>query len=233
MRSLAVRTATAVAVATVALLAGCGGEDEPVAAPETGSSESSDGPSEPSSSEPAGRAGRSQSPGAPDGVEEARTVAREAFCSELDPEAIAAALGLDDVQVLVDEGSTPEAPRWACTIGQSSGSSVGVTWTLHDRNARAADIRATLDTQLAALGADNCEAVADTALGAGTQGVDCDRGGSGSDAASMGFAAVSRAAVVDDTLLECFLASTSADDLSRLTTAAPAVCGMLLDAAES
>lgn len=157
-------------------------------------------------------------------------VRKQRYCSDIDPGSVAEVLDLEEAEILVDREPEAGAPQvWTCTIGQPTGGLTGVTGTLHDGRARKADLAETLKDERAAFGSENCEAADDEAMGAGTRGIDCRREGSGTDSSTIGFAAVSRARIVDDTLLECLIASASADDLAELVAAPPEACALFLE----
>ncbi len=185
----------ALASAALLLLASCSDSDSP------------DGSEKPDTTENAGTTGA--------------TVARERFCSDIDPEEIGSVLGIDGLEVVVDTEPGQASPYWTCTIGQASGTSIGVTMNLLDAQADPATVAATLDDYASGLGPENCTDLRDESLGAGTRGVDCSGTSSGTS-----FTMVARAAVVGGTQIECLLASYRADDLADLQVAAPEICGL-------
>jgi hypothetical protein len=152
------------------------------------------------------------------------TVAHERFCPDIDPEEVGSILGVDGLEVVVDTEPGQPSPYWTCTIGQASGTSIGVTMNLLDADANPATVAATLDDYASGLGADNCTNLRDETLGAGTRGVDCSGTSSGTS-----FTMVARAVVVGGTQIECLLASYRADDLGDLQAAAPEICGLFRD----
>ena len=152
------------------------------------------------------------------------TVAHERFCPDIDPEEIGSILGIDGLEVVVDTEPGQASPYWTCTIGQASGTSIGVTMNLLDAEADPATVASTLDDYASGLGPENCTELGDETLGAGTRGVDCSGISSGTS-----FTMVARAAVVGDTQIECLLASYRADDLADLQAAAPEICGLFRD----
>lgn len=152
------------------------------------------------------------------------TVARERFCPELDPEEIGSILGIEGLETVVDTEPGERSPYWTCTIGQTTGSSLGVTLNLLDAEASSATVTSTLDNYASSLGPQSCADVGDEALGAGTRGVDCSGTSSGT-----GFTLVARAIAIGGTQIECLMASYSADDLTTLRAAAPEICALFRD----
>lgn len=149
-------------------------------------------------------------------------VARERFCPDLDPGEIGSKLGLDGLEVVVDtEPGQGGSQYWTCTIGQSTGTSVGVTLNILDAAADPSSVAATLNSFSTSLGPENCTDVGDEALGPGTRGVDCSGTSSGT-----GFTMVARAVVVGGTQIECLLASYGPDDLANLQRSAPDICAL-------
>jgi hypothetical protein len=188
----------ALAGATILFLASCSDSD------------SRDGSEKPDATENPGTTGE--------------TVARERFCPDIDPEEIGSILGIDGLEVVVDTEPGEASPYWTCTIGQASGTSMGVTMNLLDAEADPATAAATLDDYASGLGPENCTDLRDETLGPGTRGVDCSGTSSGTS-----FTMVARAVVVGGTQIECLLASYRADDLADLQAAAPEICGLFRD----
>ena len=215
-------------VAAVLLLASCGGSEDsddtskPEAGATTGSS--SVAPTDDATESPEGSGGA-----------EAGTVARAAFCDDIDPAAVADLLDIDEAEVIADyepgdeipagDGVAPVvAPYWTCTIGTTSGAAIGATWNVGNVDAQPADAQTNLERQTIALGSDGCADVEDETLGAGTRGIDCE-----GDAGGTRFVLAARSVVVDGTQLDCSIASTGDDELATIVAAVPEVCGLFRD----
>lgn len=236
----------AVAAATVLLLTSCGSDDSGDDSDTAATSSSSESSTTQSTDDPAAPDATSGTDGTgadPDGTESsggdsASSVARAPFCADIDPGGVGEILGLDGLSVIAQAepgqevtpapGGTPvQSQTWSCTIGQTSGSSIAVTWNLGSAAAQPNDANAIVASVTGSLDPKNCKKLNDDSLGAGTRGADCS--GSTDKAGGIGFTLVARALVVDSTLLECYLASTSPDDLGDLKAAAPEICALFHD----
>jgi hypothetical protein len=225
----------ALAAASALLLASCGDSDDP---DDASAPEPADVSSETSGAAPTDDATEGTDGTPSKGTDKADTggaVTRDKFCSGIDPQQVSDLIGVDDLAVIGDyapgdeiSGGAGAAPTvsqtWTCTIGQQSGS-IGVTFNIGNFEAKPKDGGAALTNLSGVLGAENCAAVDDEALGSGTSGIDCSGTISGT-----GFAMAARSVVVDGTELDCQLASSGSEDIESLSRAAPEVCALFLDA---
>lgn len=232
-----------IVIAIAAALVIAGGDDDDGGADDTAASGASDPtvssqPSHEAKPEPTKAPKKDKGDKSERPNEAGPTVARQRFCPDLDPDAVSDTLGRDGLVVLADHRPGDSYPlgagqgdavseQWTCTIGEESGTALAVTWSIWGEPASQKLLDARLSSQQAQLGGEACASTADDALGPETSGIDC---APEQDGSTPAFAAVSRMAVVGDSLLECFLGSTDTDDMPTLQAAAPELCGMFLSA---